>query len=171
MKRVFERLAPFFDLRTTLIVIVAALGLIALNIKWQDSLKSSLVSKQDELGDSLAMVQSNIDVKGREKETESFKAMKSMQNDNWTDSIPALVTDQKLILRQVRPLGIEQKGKIKEEKVFLQVDGNVDGVLGFLHHMASEEFPIHVSRYLITTRTIGTGFVSVEIVLSRILLT
>lgn len=166
----FEKLIHWFDLRKTLLVMIVCLLLIALNLKWQDFLRNSLASKQDELGESLALVNSSNDLKGREKEAEAFSAIKAGQFENWTDSIPAWVSEQKLILRQVRPMGTEQRGKVKEEKVFLQVDGSMDGLMGFLHKIASEESPIYVNRFLISTRIVGSGFVSVELVLSRVIL-
>ena len=164
------RWARFFDVRKTLVAGVLALLLIALNLKWQESLAGSLVAKRDELLESLHLLNSKTDLKGKESELEALKALKSEASENWTDSIPAWVSDQKLILRQVRPMGIEQKGRFKEEKVFLQVDGNVDGLLGFLHHIAMDESSIYVSRYFITSRTAGSGFISVELVLSKMMI-
>ena len=161
----------YLDLRKTLIALVICLGLFALNIHWQDSLRQTLESEQATLGESLALLKSESEFKGKESELDSFTAIKSGQSNanNWTEQVPSLVAAHKLILRQVRPLGISEKGKDREEKLYLQVDGDVDGFLAFLQEIASFETPLYVQQYLVTTRSIGSGFISVEMVISRIL--
>lgn len=166
----FEQIKNWFDVRKTLIFIILLLLVVVLNNRLKASIKDSLSEKREELSESLALLDSNLEV--QETDIESFKAMKESQSktENWTDSVAPLVAEQKLILRQVRPMGIEQRGKSREEKLFLQVEGNVEGILGFLHYLASQADAIYVSRYLVTTRSIGTGFVTVEFVLSRLIL-
>ena len=168
----FDHWYSFFNLRKTLIAVIIALLLIVANNRWQSLLNSELSDRRKELGESLALLDASSEIHNKAKEVDALKDIKKSQVEleNWTDKIAPLVAEQKLILRQVRPLGIEERGKIKEEKLFLQVEGNIDSLLGLLHHLASQETPIYVSRYLITSRAIGSGFVSVELVLSRLVL-
>jgi len=172
MKSLMGQLAQFLDLRKSVLVITICLGLLAMNVRWQESLLVTLEAEQEALSESLALLDSGSKFQGREDELDAFLAIKSKQSDseNWSEQIPPMVADQKLILRQVRPLGISQKGRKREEKLFVQVDGDISGFLAFLHHVAQLEAPIYVSEYLITSRSVGSGFVSVEMVLSRILL-
>lgn len=160
------------NFKLTLILTVLILLLIGVSLKWKESLLESLDLKREELGESLALTAAGDQSKGKEDDIELFKKIKRDQeeSESWTDSIAPLVAEKKLILRQVRPMGIEQKGKVREEKLFVQVDGSVDGILGFIHHLALQESAVYVSRYLITTRSVGTGFVSAEIVVSRLIL-
>ncbi|MBI4388015.1 MAG: hypothetical protein HY582_03115 [Candidatus Omnitrophica bacterium] len=162
----------FFDLKKSLVAIIVVLLLIVLNNRWQRLLTTELSDKREELSESLALLDSSSEIHEKAKEVEALKVMKQGQSEleNWTDRIAPLVAEQKLILRQVRPLGMEERGKVKEEKLFLQVEGNIDSLLTLLHHLAAQETPIYVSRYNITSRAIGSGFVSVELVLSRLIL-
>ncbi len=167
-----EKWYSFFDLKKTLIAVIIGLLLIALNNRWQHVLETELSDKRKELGESLTLLDSSAQIHEQVKEKDALKAIKKSQLEveNWMDRIAPLVAEQKLILRQVRPMGVEERGKIKEEKLFLQVEGNMDGLLGLFHHLASQETTIFVSRYVITSRAIGSGFVSVELVLSRLVL-
>jgi len=167
-----EKLQQTLDFRKTLILVVLLLGLLALNDQWQRGLTNDLEDKRDELSESMSLLDSHADYQELASEIENLKSIKANQAEyaNWMDSIPPMVQEHKLILRQVRPIGIVEQGKKREEKLFLQVDGNIEGLIELLHHMASLEMPVYVNRYLITTRSIGTGFVSVELVLSRLLL-
>ena len=167
-----EKWYSFFDLKKTLIAIFFVLLLVVLNNRWQHWLAMELSNKREELGESLVLLDSSSQIHEKAKELDALKAMKKGQPelDNWTDRIAPLVAEQKLILRQVRPMGMEERGRMKEEKLFLQVEGNIDSLLALLHHLAAQETPIYVSRYDITSRAIGSGFVSVELVLARLVL-
>lgn len=160
-----------FNWRKTLFVVIISLGTIALCDRWRSTLGAALLEARRELRDSRSLLDSDLEV--QDKEMESLKVLKTsqQQNENWADTIAPLIAEQKLVLRQQRPLGIEQRGKIKEERLFVQVEGNMESLLGFLHYMASQESSsIYVSRYLVTSRMIGTGLVSVELVLARAIL-
>ena len=162
----------FFDLRKTILLIVIAAGLLFLNQKWLTSLDAELEIKKHEYAESKSLLSSKQNYEGREKDLENFAHLKegAASGENWTDAVPVLVADQRLILRQVRPLGIEQVGGIKTDQLFLQVDGSIQGFLGFLHALSSLEKPVYVSRFLVSARSIGTGFVSAELVLSKLVL-
>lgn len=164
--------AAFFDLRKTGLLIAIAIGLLFLNQRWLESLSVELELKKNEYAESQSLLASKQDYEGREKDLENFDQLKknAASGENWTDAVPALVSDQRLILRQVRPLGIERSGGTKTEQLFLQVDGSVQGFLGFLHAISALDKPIYVNRFLITTRSVGTGFVSAELVLSKLVL-
>ncbi|PIQ86150.1 MAG: hypothetical protein COV74_05580 [Candidatus Omnitrophica bacterium CG11_big_fil_rev_8_21_14_0_20_45_26] len=160
------------DLRKTLILVIIFLGAVTLNDQWQNVLEDHLEHDREELAESRMLINANVQFQSKQEQVEKLKNWKQQQDNfsNWKDSIPGIVTDQKLILRQVRPLGIVEQGRQKEEKLFVQVDGSMDGVIGFLNHIALLDLPIYVSRYLISTRTVGSGFVTVEIVLSRLMI-
>ena len=167
-----ENLYTFFDLRKTLLVVAVMLAFFALNSRWQAVLNQNLFAKREELSESLSLLDSGALIQEKKKEVENLQTIKSSQAqfNNWTDRLAPLVAEQKMILRQVRPLGVEVHDKIKEEKLFLQVEGSVDGLIGLLHYLASQETPIYVSHYSIASRSIGSGFISVELVLARIIL-
>lgn len=169
MSQRLKSLSNFLNLSNTLVILVIGLGIVSLNVRWQDSLRQMLNDKKDELEELISLLDAKTEFQEHQSEMESFLAMKSSQEvADWKDAIPALVAEQKLILRQVRPLGIEQRGKLKEEKIFLQVEGDAGGALGFLYHTASSDLPIYVSQVLVTSRAPGSGFISIEFVLSKI---
>ena len=158
----------FLTLRNALIIIAASFLIFALNLKWQDMLRVSLSEKNDELQESFSLLNAKAELQNRQDEMAMFQALKSSSmDDSWKDAIPSLVSEQKLILRQVRPLGVEQRGKLKEEKVFLQVEGDINGVMGFLHAVGASEVPIYVGQVLVTTQAPGSGFISAELVLVK----
>ena len=168
MITMLQSVRTFFNVRNTLIAIVIGLSLLSVNVKWQDVLRLSLNEKKDELQESVSLVNSKLELQNRQSEVNAFIAIKNdPDGGSWKDAIPNLVSDQKLILRQVRPLGIEQRGKLKEERVFLQVEGDIGGVVGFLHAIGSSEKPVYATQLLITTQSPGSGFITAEFILAK----
>ncbi len=158
------KLIEFFDLRKSLMLIIILLGLTALNIRWLGSLSFALNQKAREYAESNLLLESKADFQGREQELEAFAAFTSTDNSGskWADMIPSLVADHRLILRQIRPVGEQKKGQFLQEELLVQVDGNVQSFLEFLHALTALEKPIYVSRYVISARSAGTGFISAE---------
>lgn len=163
-----QKLTAFFNLKNTLIAVIVSLLMIAGNLKWQSTLRSELSEKRDEVGEISVLLKSETELKAREQEIKLLKLSQASSGaDSWKDSIPSFVSEQKLILRQVRPLGIEQRGKLKEDKLLVQVEGDVKGVTGFLHTIGSSEMPIYVGQVSISTQTLGSGFVTAELVIAK----
>ena len=163
-KRIAD-LIGFFDLRKSLMLIMITLGLIALNVKWYGSLNFSLDQKEREYAESRMLMESKAKFEGREKDLEMLSSFMKGESENtkWADVIPGLIADHRLILRQIRPVGTEKRGQFAEEELLVQVDGSIQSFLGFLRALSALEKPIYVSRYVVTARSVGTGFISAEI--------
>lgn len=164
MDKKITGLIGFFDLRKSLMLTIIVLSLILLNTKWLSSLNFSLDQKSQEYSESKLLLESKADFEGREKELEAFSTFtKSEKSDSkWADVIPGLVADHRLILRQIRPGSEQRKGQFSQEELLVQVDGSIQSFLGFLHALTALEKPIYVSRYVVTARSVGTGFISAE---------
>jgi len=164
MDKRMSNIISFFSLRKSLMLIIIVLGLTLLNTKWLSSLNFSLDQRSREFSESQLLLESKSEFEGREKELEAFSAFtKAEKNDSkWADVIPGLVADHRLILRQIRPGGEQRKGQFIQEELMVQVDGSIQSFLGFLHALTALEKPIYVSRYVVTARSVGTGFISAE---------
>lgn len=165
MDKQISGLIGFFDLRKSLMLIIIVLGITLLNVKWISSLNFNMDQKSREFSESQLLLESKSEFEGREKELDAFSSFTKSEksDDKWADIIPGLVADNRLILRQIRPAGEQRKGQFSQEELLVQVDGSIQGFLGFLHALTALEKPIYVSKYVVTARSAGTGFISAEI--------
>ena len=163
-----QKLDASLNLRNTLIVIIVGLLAIAGNLKWQSMLRVELDDKKNEIEEMAALLKSESELKAREREVKALQeAQGNPSSENWKDSIPSFVSEQKLILRQVRPLGIEQHGKLSEDGLLVQLEGDIKGLTSFLHQIASSQMPIYAGQVSVTTQTFGSGFVTAELILAK----
>lgn len=164
MENKILKLIGFFDLRKSIMLIIIVIGLVGLNVRWLSSLNFLLEQKSREYAESKLLLESKSEFQGREQELEAFSAFTKSEQDNtkWADIIPSLVADHRLILRQIRPAGEQKKGLFSRAELLIQVDGSIQSFLGFLYDLSALEKPIYVSRFVLTSRSLGTGFISAE---------
>ena len=170
MRPDLDRLAQGMTTRKTLLWVILILVAIAINQSLQENLRTQLEQKEKEYAQSRALLESKDALKDRQKDLDLFSTYHSAEQEtgNWSEAIPPLVSARHLILRQRRPLGVERKGKVKQDKILIQVDGSVEGFLGLLYDLASAEKTVYVSRFFVTSEIVGSGFVTAEMVITRL---
>ncbi len=167
--------SPFRNLLSSkwgfLVLAIVLIGFAFLINKWQNKIEAIKTHIVREYRIDLDISRHKAEHLDRyQKVVENFRLpeTKTLRQNEWIQFAQGLAQDQKLSLRELKPVYSAGKKDAKAPDVFLALEGTVPDVLRFLYKIAQADNAVYVEKLLFSSATGQTETVRAQMTLSQV---